>query len=52
MRGYVVDRFENSLDTMKRMKRRKDQSQHEKFFQTSRQELVACERNIGIRGPR
>lgn len=50
----VVDRFENSLDAMDRYEQlRKDQPQREYcFFHTSRPNLVARERYMGIRGPR
>ncbi|SOC24999.1 hypothetical protein SAMN05880501_1182 [Ureibacillus xyleni] len=50
----VVDKFENSLDAMERYEKlRKGQPQREYcFFHTSRQELVARERYMGIRGPR
>ena len=50
----VVDRFENSLDAMDRYEKlRKEQPQREYcFFHTSRPNLVARERYMGIRGPR
>ncbi|MDC3424753.1 hypothetical protein NC797_09550 [Aquibacillus sp. 3ASR75-11] len=50
----VVDRFENSLEAMDRYEKiRKDQLLREYcFFHTSRENLVARERYMGIRGPR
>lgn len=50
----VVDKFENSLEAMDSYEKlRKDQPQREYcFFHTSRENLVARERYMGIRGPR
>lgn len=50
----VIDRFDNSLDAMGHYEKlRKDQPQREFcFFHTSRENLVARERYMGIRGPR
>lgn len=50
----IIDRFENSIESMERYEElRKDHSQREYcFFHTSRENLVARERYVGIRGPR
>lgn len=50
----MIDRFESSSEAMDRYADlRRDQPQREYcFFHTSRNHLVARERNVGIRGPR
>lgn len=48
----IVDRFEGSLEAMERYEElRKEQPNREYcFFHTSREELVARERYVGVRG--
>jgi len=50
----IIDRFEDSLDAMNQYEElRRDQPQREySFFHTSRKNLVARKRYVGIRGPR
>lgn len=50
----VIDSFEDSTDALKRYSElhREDPHREYCFFHTSRPEVVARERYVGIRGPR
>jgi hypothetical protein len=50
----VIDRFDNSLEAMHRYEKLRQEQPHREycFFHTSRPNLIARERYMGMRGPR